>query len=285
MNVATIDRPAVLRVLEQNVPACRGYPAGKLWHARTVTANRVRGRIEAVLTYAKARGHRTTEDNPADLAVLEHVLGSPTKLAPREHLAALPYAEVPAAIAALRQRQGVAVQALQFLILTAARTAETLGMTWDEVDLDTKTWTIPALRMKGGREHRVPLSDPAIALLKNAHREDGNNYVWIGVSQARLSATALAKALAPIRSGVTVHGFRSSFSDWAHERTTFSAHVVELSLAHTIGNGVEQAYRRTDLFEKRRRLMQAWAAHCTTSAPTLHTVAVPMLRATSKAPA
>jgi integrase len=266
LDVAKIDRPAVLRVLEQHVPATRGNASGKFWHTRTASASRLRNRIELVLNYAVARGHRPAGENPADWSVLSHVLAKPSKLAPKEHYPALPYAEVPAVLAALRQRQGVAALALQFLILTAARRGEVVGARWEEIDLANKVWTIPPARMKGGREHKVPLSDAALALLQAAYREADNPFVWIGSTQPRLSANSMVNALASVKTGVTIHGFRSSFSDFAHERTAHSNHVIELSLAHTIGNAAEQAYRRTDLFNKRRQLMEAWAKHCS-SAP------------------
>jgi integrase len=196
---------------------------------------------------------------------LSHVLAKPRKVAPKEHHAALPYGELPALLAALRTHQGVSVKALEFLILTATRTSEVLAATWDEIDLTDKTWTIPGARMKSGKEHRVPLSDAALALLHNAFREDGNPFVFIGTSQARLSVNALTQVLARVRSGVTMHGFRSTFSNYSHERTAHSNHVIEMSLAHTIGNAAEQAYRRTDLFNKRRQLMEQWAKFCTST--------------------
>jgi integrase len=265
-DVAKIDRPAVLRVLEQHVAASRGNPSGKLWHTRTVSANRIRNRIELVLNAAVARGHRPAGENPAAWDVLQHVLGKPSKVAPKEHLAALPYGEVPAVLAALKRHQGVSVQALQFLILTASRRSEVLGATWDEFNLGDKVWTIPAARTKSAREHKVPLSDAAVALLHDAFREDGNPYVFIGGTQPRLSAHAMGRALARVKAGVTVHGFRSSFSDYAHERTAHSNHTIEMSLAHSVGTAVEQSYRRTDLFNKRRQLMNAWGEFVT-SAP------------------
>jgi integrase len=259
MDTAQIDRAAVLRVLEQQVPTTRGHPPGKFWLCRTITADRVRNRIELVLNYAAARGHRPEGENPAAWGVLQHVLGRPSKVAPKVHLAALPYAELPALMGELKQHAGVSVRALQFAILTATRSNEVLGAQWSEIDLDNKLWTIPASRMKSGREHRVPLADAALELLNSAYREADNPSVWIGTTQPRLSGNALLRALAAVRTGLTVHGFRSSFSDFAHERTAHSNHVIELSLAHSIGNQAERAYSRTDLFNKRRQLMDAWA--------------------------
>lgn len=214
LDVARVDRPAVLRVLEQHVGALRGRPAGKFWLVRTTTADRVRNRIELVLNFATARGHRPQGENPAAWSVLQHVLARPNKISPKEHHAALPYADLPALMGELRKHEGVSVQALAFLILTATRAGETLGATWDEIDLASKVWTIPAQRMKGGREHRVPLSDAAVELLQSAYRENGNPHVFIGTNKPRLSAEAMARALARVRPGpFTVHGFRSSFSD------------------------------------------------------------------------
>jgi integrase len=253
-DVAQIDRPAVLRVLEQRVPAARpGDQPGTFWNMRTVSANRVRNRIELVLNFAAARGYRPQGENPADWGVLKHVLAKPSKVAPKEHHAAVPYAEVPALLAQLRQREGVSVRALQFLILTAARVGEVLGAQWSEIDLAGKVWTIPAARMKANKEHRVPLSDAAVDLLRHAYTETGNPYLFIGVNQQKLSAHAMGRALARIKSGVTVHGFRSSFSDWSHGRRAFS------------NGAVEQAYRRGDMFEKRRKLMDAWGTFCTST--------------------
>lgn len=266
-DVAKVDRPSVLKVLEQHVGALRGRPAGKFWLVRTTTADRVRNQIELVLNFAAARGHRPAGgENPAQWSVLSHVLPRPGKTAPKTHHAALAYVEVPALMAQLRQHEGVSVQALQFLILTATRAGEVLGAIWDEIKFADKVWIIPPQRMKGNREQRVPLSDAAVDLLHNAYREDGNPHLWIGTNKPRLSAEAMGRALARVRTNITVHGFRSSFSDFAHERTAFSNHTIELSLAHSIGNAAEQAYRRGDMFEKRRKLMSAWALHCT-SAP------------------
>jgi integrase len=275
-DVARIDRVAILRVLEQHVGALRGRPAGKFWLVRTVTADRVRNRIELVLNFAQARGYRPAGENPAQWSVLQHVLPKPARTAPKQHHAAVPYADLPALMAQLRQHEGVGVQALQFLILTACRSGEVLGATWDEIKLADKVWTIPAARMKKGRkEHRVPLSAAAIDLLQSAYTEDGNPHVFIGTGKPRLSAEAMARALARVKPGVTVHGFRSSFSDWAHERTAHTNHTIEISLSHAVGNAVEQAYRHGDMFEKRAKLMEQWGVFCT-SAPVASGGVVPL---------
>jgi integrase len=258
LDVRDVNTPAVLRVLEQRVPAVNGRPAGQFWTARSVTADRVRNRVELVLAWAAARDHRDKE-NPAAWAHLKHVLPQPTKIAPVEHHAAMSFAEVPAFMAELRRHEGVVAQALAFLVMTAGRAGEVIGATWQEIDLDGAMWTVPASRMKGGREHRVPLSKEAVALLRGLYIEKGNPFVFVGTSNAMLSKNAMSALMKRTGHDATVHGFRSSFSTWAHERTAHSNHAIELSLAHSIGSAVEKAYRRGDLFDQRRRLMEAWA--------------------------
>jgi integrase len=193
------------------------------------------------------------------------------------HHAAVPYAEMPALIGELRRHEGVGVKALEFLILTAARLGEVIGALWTEIDFATATWTIPAVRMKSGRVHRVPLSTQAVALLRSLYTEEGNPFLFIGARRESLSGDALTMALRRLKRSETIHGFRSSFSDWAHDRSAFNNHVIELSLAHSVGNAVEQAYRRGDLFDKRRKLMEAWSAFCTT-APAVGGEIVPLRR-------
>ena len=252
MTVSTIDTAAVLRVVEP------------IWLSKTETANRVRGRIESVLDWATVRGHRSG-DNPARWkGHLAGVLPAPGAVARRSHYPALPWAQVAAFMAELRTREGIRARALEFTILTAARTGEVVGARWSEIDLETHTWVIPAARMKSRREHRVPLSPKAIELLSGLHREDGNSHVFIGArTGAGLGNMAMPDVLQQMRRNkVTVHGFRSTFRDWAAEATAHPNHVVEQALAHTIGNAVEAAYRRGDLFEKRRQLMNDWAAFC-----------------------
>jgi integrase len=196
-----------------------------------VTADRVRSRIELILDYAIARGHRLPSINPAAWSQLQHAgLAKPSKAAPVSHHAAVPYAEVPNVVTALRQHEGVAARALEFLILTAARSGEVLGATWQEFDLDNAVWTIPKERMKGWHEHKVPLSPQARDLLRNAYREDGNAFVFIGSNQPKLSNSAMGKMLDRLGRVETIHGFRSSFADWAHERTGHNNHVIEVSL-------------------------------------------------------
>ena len=264
MSVAAIGTPEILKVMEQPVAARLGYAAGQLWSVRRTTADRVRGRIEKILAWATVRGFRTG-DNPARwTGHLKETL--PSKRNGHDaHHAAMPYRELPKFLAALRTRDGVAARALEFLILTAARTGEVTGATWDEIDFKTATWIIPAGRMKGGKEHRVPLSDRAIATLRSVPTEDGNPHIFIAPRSARLSATAMAAVLVRMghREDATVHGFRSSFRDWCAEETKHANIVVEMALAHSIGDKVEAAYRRGDLLLKRRALMTEWARYCT----------------------
>jgi integrase len=221
------------------------------------------------LAWATVRGYRAG-DNPARWrGHLSEALPARNGIAKVEHHAALPYAELPAFMADLRIREGVAAQALEFTILTAARTGEVIGARWDEIDLEAGVWTVPAGRMKAGKEHKTPLSPRAVELLKDLYREDGNDFVFIG-SQAGsgLSNMAMTTVLRRMgRGDITVHGFRSSFRDWAAERTNFPNHVVEMALAHVVGDKVEAAYRRGDLFAKRAQLMAAWAKYCDAPAP------------------
>jgi integrase len=251
--VRAIDTGLVLRALEP------------IWKDKPETASRLRGRIESILNWAEVRGFRAPGKNPAAWrGHLSELLPARSKIRKVEHHAALSYAEVGKFVKALRRQEGVAVKALEFLILTAARAGEVLGATWDEVDFATRTWTIPAGRMKGGREHRVPLSNGAIAVLRAMQEVRRGDYVVEGAKQGRpLSQVSLFLLLRRMGHGdVTSHGFRSSFRDWAAERTNYENHVVEQALAHAIGNQVEAAYRRGDLFDKRRRLMDDWAEFC-----------------------
>jgi integrase len=224
----------------------------------------VRGRIEAVLDWAKVRGYREGENPARWRGHLDHLLPAKSKVRKVEHHAALPYQQVGAFMAALRQQSGVGARALEFLILTASRTGETLGATWDEIDIGARLWTVPAARMKAGKEHRVPLSDTALAILKQMRDIRHSDYVFPGSRDGRpLSEMALLMLLRRMKHGdVTAHGFRSTFRDWAAERTTFPGEVAEMALAHTIPDAVEAAYRRGDLFDKRRHLMTAWSEYC-----------------------
>jgi integrase len=269
-SIADIDTAAVLRVLEQPIEAHAGYPAGQFWKARTETANRVRQRIEAVLDWATVRAYRSG-DNPARWkGHLIEVLPARSAIAKAEHHPALPWADIPAFMTAeLAKKKGTAARALEFLILTAARTGEVVGATWEEIDLVAQTWTVPAGRIKGGKEHRVPLSDRAVEILRALPIEKRNPAVFISPARrGALGNMALAAVLKRMkRLDITVHGFRSTFRDWAAERTNYPNHVVEQALAHSIGSAVEAAYRRGNLFDKRVRLMADWAHYCTSPAP------------------
>jgi integrase len=236
-----------------------------LWKEKPETATRLRGRIERVLDAAKARGLRAG-DNPARWrGHLDQLLAKRQRLT-RGHHAAMPYAELSAFISDLRTRQARAALALEFAILTAARSGEVLGARWAEFDLDRAVWTIPAVRMKAGREHRVPLSKGALKIINTMDAVRHGDFVFYGQKPEKpLSPMALEMVLRRTTiASVTVHGFRSAFRDWAAECTNFPNEVCEAALAHAVANKVEAAYRRGDLFEKRRKLMDAWALYCLT---------------------
>jgi integrase len=234
-----------------------------IWTTKAETASRLRGRIEKVLDAAKAKGFRDGENPARWRGHLDHLLPGRPKLA-RGHHPAMPYEELPAFIGRLRESDSLAAKALELCILTAARSGEILGMRWAEVDLDKKLWTIPANRMKAGREHRVPFSPRAVEILRQLHKVQSGDFVLPGQARNKpLSNMAMEMVLRRMKlENVTVHGFRSSFRDWAGNVSSFPREVVEAALAHVIGNKAEQAYRRSDALEKRRKLMDAWAAYC-----------------------
>jgi integrase len=234
-----------------------------IWSEKPETASRLRGRIEKVLDAAKAKGFRTAENPARWRGHLDHLLPKPLKLS-RGHHAAMPYEELPAFTGELRDRQATAALALEFCILTAARSGEVLGCQWSEIDLDKNVWTVPAHRMKAGREHRVPLSRRAAAILGDLRKANLGPFVFPGQSRNKpLSNMAMDMMLRRMkRDAVTVHGFRSSFRDWAGNVSNFPREITETALAHVIGDKAEQAYRRSDALEKRRKLMDAWAAYC-----------------------
>ncbi|WP_295635910.1 site-specific integrase [Novosphingobium sp.] len=233
-----------------------------IWQAKPETARRVRGRIETVLDAAKARGHRKGE-NPARWRGHVDMMLPKAKRLSRGHHKALHYAEVPAFMAALRARDATAALALEFAILTAARSGEVIGATWGEVDLDAAIWTVPADRMKAGKVHRVPLSPRAVEILQASKQLD-SDYLFPGATSGKLSPMAMTMLLRRMKVDATPHGFRSSFRDWAAECSSFANEVAEMALAHVVGNKVEAAYRRGDLFDKRRKLMEAWTTRCMT---------------------
>jgi integrase len=233
-----------------------------VWSTKAETASRLRGRIERVINAAKAKGLRSGENPAAWRGHLENLLPKQSKLS-RGHHAAMPYADVPAFVAELRNREAVAALGLEFAILTAARSGEVLGAQWSEIDLEAGVWTIPAKRMKAGREHRVPLSEPALAIVEKVRGARMSDFIFPGQRAGRpLSVMALEMVLRRMGQHVTVHGFRSSFRDWTGNETHFPREVAEHALAHVIGDKAEQAYRRSDALEKRRKLMDAWAAYC-----------------------
>ena len=265
MAVADITTPIVLQVLRQPVTARYGFPAGPFWNARPTTAGRVRARIEATLGWATVNGYRVG-DNPARWTNhLDKALPAHAELAPVEHHSALPYSQVPTFMAALRERDGTAAKALQFLTLTTTRSAETLGAQWSEFDLEQAVWSIPPERMKARRPHRIPLAPAAIDLLRGCVTEEGNPHVFVGPRGGRLSADALGRTLGRMSCDFHVHGLRSSFRDWASERTNFSSEICEAALAHVTGTTTERVYRRSDLFDRRRQLMNEWARYCSMS--------------------
>ncbi|MBZ9568494.1 tyrosine-type recombinase/integrase [Modicisalibacter tunisiensis] len=249
MSVADIELAHVKQVLEP------------IWQTKTETATRVRQRIEAVLSWASVHGHRSGENPARWKGNLDAVLPAPTKVSKVEHHRAMPMDDMHDFMLALEKRKGIAPRCLAFVILTAVRSGEARAATWDEIDLAEKVWTIPGDRMKAGREHRVPLSAPAVELLEALPRFAGCNLIFPNTQGRKLSDATLAAVLKRMKlhETATVHGFRSTFRDWAAERTSTPHHVAEMALAHTIKNHAEAAYRRGDLLAKRAKLMQQWA--------------------------
>lgn len=234
-----------------------------IWTTKPETASRVRGRIEKVLDAAKAKGHRGGENPARWRGHLDHLLPKPLKLT-RGHHAALPYEQVAEFLGELRLREGAAACALEFCILTASRSGEVLGLKRSEIDFDKRTWTLPPHRMKAGREHRVPLSNRAFAIIQKLADSHEGDYLFAGRGKnSTLSNMAMDMMLRRMkRDHVTVHGFRSSFRDWAGNVSSFPRELIETALSHVIGDKAEQAYRRSDALEKRRKLMEAWATYC-----------------------
>ncbi len=232
-----------------------------LWLTKSETAIRLRGRIERVLDWAKAKHHRSGENPAAWKGNLKELLPLlPAKRKRVKHHPAMPFADVPAFMGKLQKQMGIAARALEFCILTAARSGEVAGAKWSEIDFAAKTWTVPGERMKAGLLHRVPLSGRAVAILREMEKLRTSEFVFPGAKDSRpLSDMALTQLLRRMGLDVTTHGFRSSFRDWAGDRTAFPREVAEAALAHLVGDEVERAYRRGDAFEKRAQLMQAWA--------------------------
>ena len=248
--VADIGTAHVLKILEP------------IWQGKPETASRIRGRIETVLDAAKARGYREGENPARWRGHIAQILPARSRLT-RGHHKAMPYDAVPAFVGAIRAREAMAALALEFVVLTATRTSEVLGATWGEVDLAKAIWTIPAARMKAGNEHRVPLSPRAVEILERV-KPLGKDCLFPADKGGKLSTMAMAMLLRRMKLDCTVHGFRSGFRDWAAECTGYAHEVCEMALAHVIGNKAEAAYRRGDLFDKRRKLMEAWATYCGT---------------------
>jgi len=235
-----------------------------IWTTKPETAARVRGRIESVLNWAKARGYRSGENPALWKGHLDQLLPARSKVKAVKHHAALPYTQTAEFMERLKKQEGAAARALEFTILTAARTGEIIGARWKEIDLVANIWVVPLDRMKSNREHRVPLSDAALKILAQFERGQISDYVFTGRTGGSLSNMALLMLLRRMGyADLTAHGFRSTFRDWAAERTNFQAEVAEAALGHVVGDKVELAYRRGDFFEKRRRLMEAWAEFAT----------------------
>lgn len=260
--VAEIATAHVLQILEP------------IWKDKPETASRIRGRIETVLDAAKARGYREGENPARWRGHIAQILPARSKLS-RGHHKAMPYEAIPAFMAQLRKREALAALALEFVILTATRTNEVLGAKWTEVDLDKAIWTIPAKRMKAGKEHRVPLSPRAVEILE-AVKPLSKEWLFPAAKGGKLSSMAMSMLLRRMDVDVTVHGFRSGFRDWAAECTGYAHEVCEMALAHVIANKAEAAYRRGDLFDKRRKLMEAWATYCAMPAKAAGTTVRPI---------
>lgn len=253
-----VDRITVAHVVDLLEP---------IWTTKTETASRVRGRIESVLAWATAAQLRTG-DNPARWkGNLDQLLAKPTKIRKVKHHAAMPVDAMPAFMTALRDRDGMSARALEFLALTAARSGEVRGARWSEIDLDGALWTVPAERMKAGKEHRVPLSAPAMKLLRALPRMAGTDLVFPAPRGSELSDMALSAVMRRMKVDAVPHGLRSTFRDWTAERTNYPRDVAEMALAHTIGDKVEAAYRRGELLTKRTKLMADWARFIGSPAP------------------
>ncbi len=247
LNVASIDLPHILACLEP------------IWHAKNETASRLRGRIESVLDWASVRKYRTGENPARWKGHLDKVLPAPSKIQKVEHHRAVPINQMPHFMHELRQREGIAARALEFVILTAARSGEVRGATWSEININSKIWTIPAERMKAGKEHRVPLSSAALQLLQKLPRIHGTELVFPGTKGQPLSDMTMTAVMRRMKVDAVPHGFRSTFRDWAGERTNYPRELAEQALAHILESKVEAAYRRGDALEKRCHMMEDWA--------------------------
>jgi integrase len=265
--VQDIDTALVMRVLEP------------IWSTKAVTAGRVRGRIEAVLDWATVHGYRRGENPARWRGHLDKLLPKLGRVRKVRHFPALPYAGIGAFMDELRKQESIGARALEFVILTAARTGEVIGARWEELDMHGRMWTVPASRTKTGREHRVPLSVATVAVVEQMRNVAQNDFVFPGANRDQpisdMRMFSLMRRMG--RADLTVHGFRSTFRDWAAEQTAFPNEVVEMALGHIVAGKVEAAYRRGDLFEKRGLLMEAWANYCAT--PAKDGKIIPMRRA------
>jgi integrase len=266
LDIAAVDKDAVLRVLEQKLPR----EGGTFWTKRAVTADRTRNRIERVLDWAEARDFRTAgTPNPARWkGFLDQLLAKPRKIAPLQNMPSVPYSEVPALMQTLSAEESVASAALRFIVMTGCRLSEALKATWEEIDLKAAEWVIPKERMKARKPHTVPLSPQVMALLDDlpTETEERKGFLFIGAKTpgTHIAETTVTDVLRRAGRKETLHGFRASFKTWAEERTNLPSIIAELSLAHTVGNAVERSYRRTDLAAKRRKLMEQWSRFVTT---------------------
>jgi integrase len=260
--VGEIDTPILVKALRP------------VWDRAPILGSRLRGKIEAILDWATVAGSRQGENPARWSGHLEHLLPPARRLAPIKHHPAMPYREVSAFLDELRKLDGAPARALEFVILTAARSGEARGARWDEIDFDDKVWIVPASRMKGAREHRVPLSSRALEIVEEMRRFGrGGEFIFPGRGGGCTSESGLHHVMKVLgRADFTVHGFRSAFRDWCGECTNFPREVAEAALAHRVGNEVEQAYRRGDALAKRAKLMEAWASYCSRPAPAGATV-------------
>jgi integrase len=255
LQVKDVSLPHVLAVLEP------------IWKTKTETASRLRGRIESVLDWATARGYREGLNPARWKGHLDHLLPAPAKIMKKGHHDAIPVGEVGAFMRDLRLQEGMGARALEFAILTAARSGEARGATWAEINLDEAVWKVPGERMKAGKEHRVPLSDAAVTLLRTLPRFKDIDLVFPAPRGGVLSDMTLVAVTRRMGAAAVPHGFRSTFRDWCAERTNYPREVAEMALAHAIGDKVEAAYRRGDLFDKRKSMMQLWAKFVDTVTP------------------
>lgn len=266
--IETYANPTIGKILVRDVGLAQILAILEpIWRTKTETASRLRGRIESVLDWATARGYRT-ESNPARWkGLLDKLLPTPGKITKTDHHKALPYANLPEFMKLLKAQQGIGARALEFTTLTACRSGEVRGAKWDEFDLNSGVWTVPAGRMKAGKEHRVPLSSLALSIITEQKKLAFCDYAFPSSHKSKLSEfqgaplsdMALTAVLRRMKVAAVPHGFRSTFRDWCAEQTDYSREVAEMALAHTIGDKVEAAYRRGDLFDKRKQLMQDWA--------------------------